>query len=168
MTTADDVSYLPTDARSYHLRRLYLVIGVACAVFFCTVGVVSTATAYWNVDGSFARPKLAALIFALFWSGLTLLSVWIILAYFRERLFLTDVIIIQRGIIRTKTMRVEEVTHLKWRRVPVGGSIIVYTPTEKIKIEFHNFTTAERYEILVFFRTTFNREIQEDWSYFVD
>src|SRR5438132_3763373 len=83
MTTDADIGQVSTNARCFRLRRYYLVIGVVCAALFAIMGVTSTLAAYWNIDGSFARPKLAALIFGTFWSGFTLLAVWVILAYFR-------------------------------------------------------------------------------------
>src|SRR5260370_35504830 len=94
MTTTADILEVPTEARCFRLRPYYLVVGIVCAGFFAVVGVTSTVVAYFNVDGSFARPYLAALVFGVFWSGFTALAVWVIAAYFRERLILSPSTII--------------------------------------------------------------------------
>jgi hypothetical protein len=130
------------------------------------MGVASTLGAYWNIDGSFPRPKLDALICGVIWSSFTLLAVWIIFAYFRERLYLASKTVIQHGIIRSRTIHSEDVVHINWRRWPAGGSIVVQTPSAKIKIELGNYTREEREEIIRFFRERFASELQNNWPRF--
>jgi hypothetical protein len=161
MTTTVDVPELFTEAKCYRLRRYYLILGVLCAIFFAAIGGFSTAAAYFNLDGSFPRPVLAAIIFAVFWSGFMLLSLWIVAAYFRERLILDSSEIVQHGVFRVRTLEVAEVCRIKWRNRPVGGSIVVRTELEKITIYLNNFTKDERKEIVLFFREIFVDEIQE-------
>src|SRR5262245_33709454 len=106
MSATADIDPLPTDARCYRLRRYYLVVGVVCAVFFAAMGIASTVAALWNIDGSFARPQLAALIFGTFWSGFTLLAVWVIVAYFRERLYFGKAGVVQHGIFHSRSLQI--------------------------------------------------------------
>jgi len=166
MTTTTDKKQLPAEARRFGPRRFYLVVGVLCGVFFSVMGVDSTLAAYWNIDGSFPRPKLAALIFGIGWSGFTLLAVWIILVYFRERLYLANKTIIQNSVIRSRMIHSEDVVHVNWRRWPAGGSIVVQTPSAKIRIGLGSLTKEEREEIIRFFRETFARELQDNWPRF--
>jgi hypothetical protein len=178
MTTTTDKKQLPAEARRFGPRRFYLVVGVLCGVFFSVMGVASTLSAYWNIDGSFPQPKLAALIFGIGWSCFTLLAVWIILVYFRERLYLANKTIIQNSVIRSRTIHSEDVVHVNWRRWPAGGSIwrrwpaggsiVVQTPSAKIKIGLGNLTKEEREEIIRFFRETFASELQDNWLRFED
>jgi hypothetical protein len=168
MTTTADIEQLPTDARCFRVRRYYLVVGVVCAVFFAAMGIVSTVAALWNIDGSFARPKLAALIFGIFWSGFTLLAGWVIAAYFRERLYFGKAGVVQHGIFRTRTLQIEEVHQIKWRPWPIGGSVVIRTPSEKATIHFDNFSKDEREDLIRFLRESFAVEIQENWSRFQD
>lgn len=168
MTATAEIRQLPAGARCFRLRRYYLVVGLLGAAFFSVMGVASTIAAYWNIDGSFPRPRLSALIFGLCGSGFLLLSVSLILAYFRERLFLTGKTIIQMGIIRTRAIDYAQVIHVKWRCWPVGGSIVVRTHFEKATIWLDNFTTKEREEIARFFRETFAHENQDNWPRFED
>jgi hypothetical protein len=166
MTTTADKRQPPAQARRFGPRRFYLVVGVLCGVFFSVMGVASTLSAYWNIDGSFPRPKLAALIFGIGWSGFTLLAVWIILAYFRERLYLASKTVIQHSVIRSRTIYCKDVVHINWRRRPSGGSIVIQTPSAKVKIYLDNFTREEREEIIRFFRETFASELQDNWPRF--
>lgn len=73
---------------------------LVCAVFFAATGIASTLSALWNIDGSFARPERSVSFFATAFSGLTLHAVWIIAAYFRERLFFGKAAIVHHGIFR--------------------------------------------------------------------
>jgi hypothetical protein len=168
MSTTADIDQLPTDAKCFRLRRYYLVVGVVCAVFFAAMGIASTVAALWNIDGSFARPKLAALIFGFFWSGFTLLAVWVIVAYFRERLYFGKAGVVQHGIFRSRTLQIEEVFQIKWRSWPVGGSVVIRTHSDKATIHLDNFSKAEREELIQFLRESFAVEIQENWSRFQD
>ena len=168
MTSIGETRQLPAEVKCFRLRRYYIVVGVFCAVFFSIIGITSTVAAYWNIDGSFPRPKLAALIFGLFWSGFLLLAVWVILAYFRERLFLAGKTIVQLSIIRSRAIDCEHVILVKWRCWPVGGSIVARTHFEKITIYLDNFMAEEREEIIRFFRETFTPVIQDNWSRFED
>ncbi|HMP03757.1 MAG TPA: hypothetical protein PKC45_14765 [Gemmatales bacterium] len=168
MSTTADIDQLSTGARCFRLRRYYLVVGVVCTVFFAVMGIASTVAALWNIDGSFARPKLAALIFGIFWSGFTLLAVWVIVAYFRERLYFGKAGVVQHGIFRSRTLLIEEVQQIRWRTWPVGGSVVIRTHSEKATIHLDNFTKDEREELIRFLRESFAVEIQENWSRFQD
>ncbi len=159
---------LSTGQDGYRPRRYYLVVGIAGAIFFSTMAIASVVAAYWNIDGSFARPLLAANIFGVFWSAMLLLSVWVLLAYFRERLVVDRTTITQHGILRSKSLRIADATEIKWRRIPQGGSIIIRTANRKIKIYFDNFTTNQRDELISFLHDTFAPDIQQGWSLFAE
>jgi hypothetical protein len=133
---------------------------------FAAIGIVTTVAAIWNIDGSFAYPEVTALIFGTFWSGCTLLGVWIIAAYFRERLLLGKTAIVQHGIFRCRTLESGEVLQIKWRTWPFGADVIIRTHSERIKIYLDNFTEKEREAIVLFLRETFAAELQENWSRF--
>ena len=166
MITTGDLDRLPTEARCFRLRRYYLFLGIVCAVFFAVIGIGSAVAALWNFDGSIARPKLAALIVGTFWFGCTLLAVWVIAAYFRERLFFGKTAIVQHGIFRSRTLELGEVLEIKWRAWPVGGSVVVRPHSQKATIYLDNFTRDECGELIRYLRETFAVEIQENWSRF--
>ena len=161
-----DVADLPMAQNGYRPRRYYLILGVVGVVFFSAAAIGSACVALWNIDGSFAQPVLAAIVFFSCWSVFILLSVWILLAYFRERLFLDKVKIAQKGIFRARVIRLEDVKTLKWRRVPQGGSIVIQTLTDRLKIYFDNFRVQQRHEVISFLHGSFAPELQEGWPQF--
>jgi hypothetical protein len=58
------------------------------------------------------------------------------------------------------------VLQIKWRTWPVGGTIIVRSHAEKIRIYLDNFTKDERDGVVLFFRENFADDVQENWSRF--
>ncbi len=159
---------LSTGRDGYRPRRYYLIVGIIGVTFCSTMAIFSVVAAYWNVDGSFGRPLLAAIILGTFWSVMLLASVWVILAYFREHLVLDGTEITQQGILRSKSLRIADATEIKWRRSPQGGSIVICTATHKIKIYFDNFTRTQQDELVSFFRGIFASEIQQGWLRFAE
>ena len=155
---------LAQNCGEYRLRRCHLIIGVVGTVVFSSIGIVATAAALWNIDGSFSRPVLSAVIFGVFYLGLTLLGASVILAYFRKRLILRGTQIAQRGIVRAKSINADEVTLVRWRQAPRGGSVVVYTPAHRLTIRLANFTAEEQEQIVTFVRGLVDPQLQEDWS----
>jgi hypothetical protein len=70
--TTDSKPTTPTAC--YRLGQEYLILGIVSFAFFLAMDVGSVCVAYWNVDGSFKSPKVAAVAFGVFW------SCWILLA----------------------------------------------------------------------------------------
>ena len=132
----------------YRMRPYFRIVGIICTVFFAVVGVASTLVAYFNVDGSFARPRLAALIFGLFWSAFTFLGVWLLLLYYKYRLFVSDLSLRQKGVLLDRRIDLNFVDELKWRRFPAGGSIRLSGMFGVLKIEFGNFNIVDREELV--------------------
>jgi hypothetical protein len=166
MTTTADKRQPPAEARCFCPRRYYLVVGVLCGVFYSVIGVAAMVAAYWNIDGSLPLPKLEALICGVICSGFTLLAVWIILAYFRERLILASKTVVQHGVIRSRTIYCADIVHINWRWRPYSGSIVIQTPSAKFKIYLNIFTRDEREVIIRFFRETSASELQDNWPLF--
>lgn len=168
---SDDNAALRTSedgTRCYRLRRYYLIVGLIGTVSFFSWGVVSTCAAYWNIDGSFALPTVAALIFGTFWSCFTLFGMWLILAYYSFRLYVTDSGVTEVGIIGSRTIEFSNVNRVRWRVIPRGGSVAMHGNEKRITIGFANFTPAERDELIDFCRNKFCPDLQENWSRFVE
>jgi len=146
----------------------YLIVGVVCLTFFLAIGIGSVCVAYWNVDGSFGRPKLAALVFGVFWSFWVLLALWLIVAYFRERLFMTPNAITQQGCILKRTVISSDAIQIVWRRFPRGGSVIIRSHFYRIKIYLSNFTGDEQDQLIAYLREMFSPTIQENWTRFIE
>ena len=148
----------------YRPRRYYLWLGLGTLIFFLVVGAISVAAAWWNLDGSFPHPNAAALIFGVFWTGFSLLSLWVLAAYFRERLRLGPSAVVSRGVCHLRTTRLADVEKIIWRRYPAGGSIVIRTPAKRLTVELANFTRSERDEIIAYFREAIPPSRQEGWE----
>lgn len=150
----------------YRMRPYYRNVGLVCTVFFAVVGAVSTLAAYFNIDGSFARPKLAALIFGLFWSAFTCLGIWLLLLYYKYRLFVDDSSLRQVGTVHDSHIKVNLVDELRWRRFPKDGSVRLSGSFGVLKIELGNFNNVDREKLITFLRHAISDTKQVGWQQF--
>lgn len=154
--------------RVFRLRWYYLVIGIVGAVFFAAMGLFSVCSAYWNIDGSFPHPVRFAIGLGIVWSAFVLVSLWIITAYFRERLELTPVAIILQGVVYKRVIRWDDVSKVAWRRGPRQGVIVIRTSTGRSRIWLDNFTDDERRTIIDFVQHSIPVDLQEGWQQFAE
>jgi hypothetical protein len=153
------------EATVYRIRNYYLAVGLTCTACFTAFGVVSTLAALWNSDGSFPHPLGFAVLFGVFWSCFSLLGIWLVLAYFRERLFVSDLGIRQKGCFRTRTLQFAQLITARWRTWPQNGSLVLKSPEQRIVVDFDNFQESERIELIEFFRQRL-AESSENWIRF--
>ena len=163
-----DVADLSISQNGYRLRRYYLIVGIIGVIVSSAAAVGSAYAAFCNTDGAFAHPIRAAIAYGSFWSVFTLLGVWILLAYSRECLLLDGAQITQHGVIRSKVIHFNDVMHIKWRRIPQGGSVVIRTLTDRLTIYFDNFTVEERQQLISYLHGKFSPDLQEGWSRFED
>jgi hypothetical protein len=148
------------------MRPYFRNAGGACTAFFLVVGFVSTFAAFFNIDGSFPRPKLMALVFAMSWSLFVLLGVWLLLLYYRYRLFVNDTVLRQVGVMRKQHADLSLVNELKWRRFPSGGSVRLSGSFGILKIGLGNFGSADRDRLIAFLRQAIGDANQQGWDEF--
>lgn len=152
--------------RSYRVHKIFLVLGIVGVVLFGTAGLVSTLAAATNVDGSFGRPATAAVIFASFWSCLTILSVWLILEYRRSRLLISAEAVSKTGVFGTQTLLWSEITAAQWRTIPQGGKLVLHGPGGKVSIEFAAYQWDRDLHPIHFFRRALADNLQHGWTEF--
>ncbi len=150
----------------YRMRPYLRNVGVLCTIFFAIVGIGTTAVAYFNIDGSFARPELAAYFFGLFWSTFTLLGLWLLLAYSRYRLYIRGLSIRQVGVLTESTIDLRLVQELKWRRFPQGGSVAISATSGVMKIDLGNLCISDRDQLITFLRASVDDSRQIGWTRF--
>jgi hypothetical protein len=150
----------------YRLGRTYLVVGIACTTLFLGMGISSVYMAYWNVDGSFPHPNLDALVLGISWSALTAMCLWLIVAYFRERLFVNSEAITKYGCVFLKKIPVSDVLQVTWKGFPHAGKIIVRSPLTSITINLGDYTDDERSALIQCFHDNFPVGIQDGWPRF--
>lgn len=158
----------PVAQRIYRPRVYYLVFGVVCMVFYSGAACASTFAAWTNIDGSFRFPIPSAIFFGSFWSAWSLLSLWIIIAYFRERLVVEKRTITQRGVLVTRVIQSDEIVAIRWRQQPRGGKVVLYsTSGRSLSIYLSNFTPAERDELINLLHRAAPLERQQGWHDFI-
>lgn len=150
----------------YRMRPYLRNVGVLCTIFFAIVGICTTAVAYFNIDGSFAQPELAAYFFGLFWSTFTLLGLWLLLSYSRYRLHIHGLSIRQVGVLTESTIDLRLVQELKWRRFPQGGSVAISATSGVMKIDLGNLCTSERDQLITLLRACVDESRQFGWTRF--
>jgi hypothetical protein len=94
------------------------------------------------------------------------LSVFLLLAYYRESLSFKDGRIVQTGVVRRRKMELSEVTDARWRIAPVGGSVVLRSRSQKIKAYFDNFELDRRQLLIRLLRTSLPQSVQRDWEQF--
>jgi hypothetical protein len=151
--------------RCYRMRRNLLYVGIAAAVGYSIIGAVSAACSWWNVDGSFARPELGALIFGLFWSCWALLGLWLVWVYHRYRLRVDQSGVEQVGGIRTRQLRFSDVLSARWRGSRYGG-VVLRAPGVRLVIDFGDFAASDRSELIALLHDALAQGVQEGWERF--
>lgn len=151
------------ESRSFYLSRQLLVVGIGSLVLWPLMMMAFFLGAGPNrkIDQSWIGISMI-----LFFVFMLVGSVWMTVAYFRQSLVLNDSTIIQRGVFRSKTIRIDDVSGIKWCIRPARGSIVVSTASEKITIELYPFGRQARNEMVHFFRGAFAENIQKDWPQF--
>ena len=141
-------------ALEYRVGRKFRNVGILCTLFAVGFGAFSTITAYFNVDGSFPRPKLAALLFALGWSAFALLGIWLWRFYYKYKLIVDSASLQQRGMWRSQRIEFSAVREIRWYIYPAGGSVRLVGPERGpergMGIEFGNFSWSDREELISF------------------
>jgi hypothetical protein len=136
-------------------------------VFYSLVDVASVTVALLNPDGSFERPVLGAVIFGTFWTGWVLLSLYLLVAYFRERWTLSDDAVSRQGVIWFRSLPITEVTSVRWFGYPAGGSVVLRGAGQKLTLWLGHSPKDEQVEIVEFVRNRLPTEIQTGWQDYV-
>jgi hypothetical protein len=153
--------------RVYRLKRFFLALGVGATVFFGSFGLASVVAAWWNLDCSFRYPRATAIGFGVVLGGFTLLGSYMILGYYRERLFVSDVEVFQHGCFTRRSIWFSNVTSAQWRITAFGPYIILRDPHSKIVVHLNQWGLAEDWRDLIrHFRESIHSEVQQDWETF--
>lgn len=153
--------------KTYRHQRNLLSQAIMCLVFFSLVDVASVTVALLNPDGSFDRPVVSAIVFGTFWTAWVLLSLYLLVAYFRERWTLSDDGVSVQGVVWFRSLPVADVTSVRWAGYPAGGSVVLQGAGQKLVLWLSNSPKDEQTEIVEFVRSRFPLEIQTGWEDYV-
>lgn len=146
------------------LHKGYLALGLISLLFFVGMGTCSSYFIYHEVPED--RRIYAVVFFLGFWGFMACLSLWVLIACWRESLTMHDEQIVQKGILSTKEFKLNDFTEAHWRAIPVGGSIVLKAATGKMKIYFHNFEREQSLSLIRYFRGKLPQSIQHGWPLF--
>ena len=134
-----------------------------CAVAFVIIWVGSTAVAFFNPDGSFPEPILAAMICFLFWGAWLIFTLRAIQSYARHELTLSDThITIQNK--TTVKIPLNQIEHIKWQRITKHGRIRIHYQNKKIKIDPSSYPANDIPDIINYFREKIDLNKQSGWD----
>ena len=108
--------------RIFRPRKFYRNTLIVCLIFFLVIMFFSVGV------GCSARPDrkwIAVCFFGGFWGFWIVLSAFYLLAYYRESLLVQEKRIVQKGLFRTRSLDLAELTDAHWREYPQGGSIVL-------------------------------------------
>jgi len=151
---------------SYRAKPYFVRVSIVCTLFFALIGMAFTSAAYFNVDGSFARPKTAALFFGTFWSALTLLGIYLLAFSIKYRLCVDGKKLRQIGVFTDRVMDLGQVQSAKWRVWPANGSIRLESVLANLSIELGTILPNHRETLIEYLRTTIPAEKQINWDKF--
>lgn len=165
VSTEDDLGEHKA-SRCYRMRPYFQNVGIAGTAFFTAIGLLSTLVAYFNVDGSFPRPKLFARILGVFRSVPTLLGAWLILLSYRYRFYVSKSCLRQVDVFKDIRIDLDQVDKWKWRRSSTGGNARAVGPFGVLRIEFGNFNDVDRDDLVSFLRHAIPVIKQIGWNQF--
>ena len=150
----------------YQPRPFVRNIGMISTAGFLVLGIWSVWAAAVDLDESFPRPLLAAVIFGVFWSAMTCVGVYVIVLYYKYQLCVDDESVRQGGVFREQHAELSRVREFRWRRFPAGGSVKLLGESGNLTIEFTNVSAADRMELITRFRSRIPPELQVGWDEF--
>lgn len=153
--------------KCYGLKRSLRTTGSVCLLFYSTLAI-GTPWFFLASADEFPRPVAAAILFGTFWSGWVLLSVWLLCAYYRERLFLAGDRVTKQGVIFRRSLAIAELSSVRWRGFPRQGSVVLRTSSTRIVIEFGNYESHVQDEIIAFVQQHAPPAITTGWDAFVN
>lgn len=142
------------------LKKSYRNLAIICLVFFVGMMIGSSYIALSN--GSI----LGSLALGGFWGFWVVLSAMLLLSYYRESLFLDEGRIIRAGILRRREIALADIISVRWRIAPIGGSVVLRSSADKIKVTFDNFELDQRRWLIRLLRLSLPKSIQQDWERF--
>lgn len=142
-------------------QKSYRNLAIVSLLFFLGMTVLSVCLVVSN-----GCSILASFLVVGFWGFFVALSVIVLLQYYRESLSVKDGRIVQTGIIRRREMELAEVTDVRWRAMPAGGSVVLRSASQKIKANFDNFELEQRRSLIRWLRLSLPQPIQRDWEAF--
>jgi hypothetical protein len=153
-----------TDAREYRIPRFYLLLGFGSALFAGAGLVAGISGEIWNRPAP--SPVAATVIYFGIYIFFLSLSTWILLAYFQERLIISDGRVSLRGVLKGRAMDLADVQQARWRIWPGRGNLVLQSRDARLVIPFFPWHDSDRQEMVEYLRGALPADNQEGWPEF--
>lgn len=142
-------------------RRAHLRVGLISLAFFSSMVVLSVLAAY---DSPVNRKIPVALSVGGFWSCWAGLSVWVVLAYFKESVTLGDADVHFTHVFGERTIVLVEILRGSWRLRYSRLSLKLFLRDGKEVLQFENFRPDQQRRLIDYFHERVSLQVQEGWS----
>ena len=135
--------------------------GIVCLAFFLLMA------GFGAFFASTVPPDRRLFAYCFFVGGFgvfVILSLWMILAYYRQRLEVRGEAITHRGVLSTRQCELFEVVRLEWKVLPTR--IVLHLSASRVKIELGNFAQERQLTLIRYFRSSLPEPIQDHWPEF--
>ncbi|MDR2981320.1 MAG: hypothetical protein LBV12_03630 [Puniceicoccales bacterium] len=150
--------------KEYRIAKRYVWLAIGGIVFSLVLAIAGTMIACTDPDVN--EPGLFLLLTSAVGGGLLVISLYILIACYRERLSLYSWGIRDKGVFKTKDISFSDTDNLVWE--PATGTVVVYsTALSKTRIYLRNYNKESRQEIIALFREKLAENIQRDWLRFM-
>jgi len=157
----DERSDDPAGGDVFRLSRRVLYVGLAGLALFGGMGIFSVVFAL-SLPADRRIPLLC--FFLASYGAFTGLAIWVLLAYWRERLVLRPGEISVRDLYRWRTVRLAVVTEINW--CTLSGAIVLHTPTAKLRFYLQNYISPVRLRVVAGIRRGCPHVVQTNWVAF--
>jgi hypothetical protein len=147
----------------YRYPKLCLPVAIVGLAFSAVMIGMGVALQLLNADGSLSQAVLAIVCVGVF-GGFSLLSLYLLLAYRRDRFITSDKAIRHDGVLRSTTLPLAQIYRAVWRNWPRGGSVVLYTSYDRLAVHLGNYESAG--ELAAFFRESLPARVQERYERF--
>lgn len=144
----------------FTLPRSHLRLGLLSLAFYLAMLILSLL----GMDDDTPPDRRAFLMLGggLVWSGMAVLAVSLVLAYFRESIRLQGDGVLCTHILGKRFLPLHEVLRARWRHHP--PSVKLFLATGKEVIWFSQFPPEDRGPLMRYFRERVRPEVQEGWN----
>lgn len=150
----------PAMVNVLRLRKSHRNLAILCLIFFLGMMI---GTAYLALsDGNI----LGSLFVGGFWGFWVVASLMMLVSYYRESLSVQDGKIVHTGVVRTRELAFAKVVNVRWQVAPRGGSVVLRTSADKVKLVFDNFELEQRRWLIQSLHLSLPKSIQQDWERF--
>ena len=158
--------------RTFRLRRSILIQGIGFLLIYLTVtigGAVVLLLIKEPQTQGFKDAESVKIMFGMWVSvfgTMTVLSVYMLIAYCMERLSIKDQRIHVRSVFQNRHFEATEVDRLVWKTTPKGGKLTFYVSGQKTAMHFNGFRREDRLPIIRVLRDLIPEGKQDGWPLF--